>query len=302
MIINFKVCHHLLDPRINESCSSFVGRLITILITKANQYIGLENSHQLLRAVLVKLHTSETLSVVQSLVLVFAHLIYYDLPTILDFLSSLPAPTASQSSTQSALEFVLINWLNRQHLFFGSYENKVSILALCKLLQHSIVHQSQDSNLNLNRINVPGDAILTDSPGIKTRSKSAANPVQWSYVPCSVKILKLLLAELKTFEEQRDVQTDNSDDDDDDEDVKSEALKNGIQTASLDTALTGIIDEVWAEGEDDVNEEDVLNEEIGKIDLEDYLTVMLREFKSLPFLNDFAAHLTDSEKVILNKI
>jgi len=274
-----------------------VGRLITILITRANQYIGRENSHLLLRAVLVKLHTSETLSVVQSLILVFAHLIYYDLPVILDFLSSLPAPTG----TQSALEFVLINWLNRQHLFFGSYENKVSILALCKLLQHSILHQTQDSQLNLNHINVPGDAII-DSSGIKTRSKSAANPVQWSVVPCSVKILKLLLAELKTFEEQREIQTDDSDDDDDDDDLKADAFKNGISTAKLDTALTGIIDEGWAEGEDDVHEEDVLNEEIGKLNLEEYLNNMLREFKSLPFLNDFAAHLTDNEKIILSKI
>ncbi|XP_054165468.1 importin-9-like [Oppia nitens] len=296
-----KVCHHLLDPRKNESCSAFVGRLVTVLITRANQYIGRENSHLLLRAVLVKLHIAEALSVVESLILVFAHLIYYDLPAILEFLSSLPAPTGSQS----ALEFVLINWLNRQHLFFGSYENKVSILALCKLLQHSILHQTQDSNLNLNYMTVPGDAILSDStsPGVKTRSKTANTTVQWSVVPCSVKILKLLIAELKNIEEQKQIQTDSDDDDEEDDDLSgSDALKNGISASKLNSNDIGIIDEVWAEGEGDINEDDILNEEIGKLDLEQYLTNVLREFKSLPFLNDFAAHLTDNEKIILNKI
>ncbi|CAG2115900.1 unnamed protein product [Medioppia subpectinata] len=301
-----QVCHHLLDPRKNESCSTFVGRLITILITRANQYIGRENSHLLLRAVLVKLSISEMLSVVQSLILVFAHLIYYDLPAILDFLSSLPAPTGAQS----ALEFVLINWLNRQHLFFGCYENKVSILALCKLLQHSILHQTQDSNLNLNHITVPGDVITNgeNSPGIKTRSKSAANPVQWSTVPCSVKILKLLLAELKNIEESKEIQTESGDEDDEDDDDDelsgsfTDSFKTGEATAKLNSTDIGIIDEGWAEGDGDINEDDVLNEEIGKLNLEEYLNGVLREFKSLPFLNDFAAHLTDNEKIILTKI
>ena len=287
----------MLNPRLDESCSAFVGRLITIVITRANQFITREDTHRLLRSVVVKLSNCETLSVVESLILIFAHLIYYELPPILDFLSSLPAPNGKQS----ALEFVLINWLNRQHLFFGSYENKVSILALCKLLEHSILHQSEDSNPNLNRITVPGDVIIADSssPGIKTRSKTASQPVQWSYVPCSVKILKLLLAQIKNFEEERDIQTEDSEDDDDDEESNQ---KDGITIDKIDSTGVGIIDEVWADGEGDISEDDVLNEEIGKLDLEDYLRNVLREFKGFPFLNDFAAHLTDTEKIILNKI
>ena len=294
-----KVCDHLLNPRLDESCSAFVGRLITIVITRANQFISHEDTHRLLRSVVVKLSSCETLSVVESLILIFAHLIYYELPPILDFLSSLPAPNGKQS----ALEFVLINWLNRQHLFYGCYENKVSILSLCKLLEHSIVHQSDDSNPNLNRITVPGDIIIpeSNSPGIKTRSKTASQPVQWSYVPCSVKILKLLLAQMKNFEEERDILTENSDDDDDD-DSTSGHQRAGMSMEKLDSTGVGIIDEVWADGEGDIDEEDVLNEEIGKLDLEEYLRNVLRDFKGLPFLNDFAAHLTDTEKIILNKI
>lgn len=234
---------------------------------------------------------------VESLILIFAHLIYYELPPILEFLSSLPAPNGKQS----ALEFVLVNWLNRQHLFFGSYENKVSILALCKLLQHSILNQSDDSNSNLNRLTVPGDVIIPDSssPGVKTRSKTANNPLQWSLVPCSVKILKLLLAQIKNFEEERDITTDESDEEDEEERNSSDKETAGDK---FDTLGVGIIDEVWAEGEGDINEDDVLNEDIGKLNLEEYLRNVLREFKGLPFLNDFAAHLTDNEKIVLNKI
>ena len=280
-----------------ESCSAFVGRLITIVITRANQYIGREDTHRLLRSVVVKLSNCETLSVVESLILIFAHLIYYELPPILEFLSSLPAPNGKQS----ALEFVLVNWLNRQHLFFGSYENKVSILALCKLLQHSILNQNDDSNSNLNRISVPGDAIIPDShsPGVKTRSKTANNPIQWSLVPCSVKILKLLLAQIKNFEEERDITTDDSEEEEEDE---QNSGHKDISSEKLDTLGVGFIDEVWAEGEGDITEDDILNEDIGKLDLEDYLRNVLREFKGLPFLNDFAAHLTDTEKIILNKV
>ncbi|RWS24145.1 Importin-9-like protein, partial [Leptotrombidium deliense] len=178
-----QVCLHILDPRVNESCAAFVGSLIFVTINKASQYIGNDNIHLLLRSVLSKLQTSETLSVIQGLIMVFAHLINHHLPTVLDFLSSLPGPSGSQS----ALEFVLTQWLNRQHLFYGAYENKVSIMALCKLLEHSIVNSNnQDEKLNLNLIRVPGDPIPIDSPGIKTRAKSSGKPDQWTVIPCSL--------------------------------------------------------------------------------------------------------------------
>jgi len=56
----------------------------------------------------------------QSLVMVYAHLIHTQLDAVLNFLSTVPGPTG-----QSALQFVLTEWCSRQHLFYGAYEQKV---------------------------------------------------------------------------------------------------------------------------------------------------------------------------------
>ena len=56
----------------------------------------------------------------QSLVLVYAHLIHTQLDAVLNFLSTVPGPTG-----QSALQFVLTEWCSRQHFFYGAYERKV---------------------------------------------------------------------------------------------------------------------------------------------------------------------------------
>lgn len=52
--------------------------------------------------------------------MVYAHLIHTQLDAVLNFLSTVPGPTG-----QSALQFVLIEWCSRQHLFYGAYEGKV---------------------------------------------------------------------------------------------------------------------------------------------------------------------------------
>lgn len=52
--------------------------------------------------------------------MVFARLINNQMDAVLDFLSSVPGPTG-----KSALEFVLVEWCSRQHLFFGKYERKI---------------------------------------------------------------------------------------------------------------------------------------------------------------------------------
>ena len=67
---------------------------------------------------------------IQSLVMVYAQLIHTQLNAVVNFLCSVPGPNG-----ETALEFVLSQWVERQFLFFGAYETKVSIIALAKLLQ-----------------------------------------------------------------------------------------------------------------------------------------------------------------------
>lgn len=311
MSIVMQVCLHLLDPRVNESCAAFVGKLIFITIIKGSQFLGNDNVHLLLRSVLSKLQTSETLSVTQSLIMVFAHLINHDLPTVLDFLSSLPGPSGSQS----ALEFVLNQWLGRQHMFYGAYESKVSIIALCKLLENSLINSDQDQRLNLNLIRVPGEPVGGDvSPGVKTRSKTQGKNEKWTLIPCSVKILKLLLNEIYCIESIDDLSENDYDEDEEEEEDHSidenRAANNmcghgGDSVHLPSTQFHEIIDAIESDFEDDEEEEedeDILNDPISKINLGQHLTSFVRSFTSTPFANQFVSHLTENEQSILQKI
>ncbi|KAL5011617.1 hypothetical protein ScPMuIL_010168 [Solemya velum] len=68
-----QVISKLLDPKTSEHTASFVGRLVSVVIDRMGTGLG-ENLDLLLRAVLSKMQQAETLSVVQSLVMIFAHI------------------------------------------------------------------------------------------------------------------------------------------------------------------------------------------------------------------------------------
>ena len=57
----------------------------------------------------------------QSLLLVYAQLIQTQLLAVINFLSSVPGPKG-----ESALHFVMTEWISRQTMFYGNYETKVS--------------------------------------------------------------------------------------------------------------------------------------------------------------------------------
>ncbi len=70
-----------------------------------------------------------TTLVVQSLVMVYAQLMHSSLEAVLGFLSSVPGPTG-----QSALHFVMSEWVARQPLFYGAYESKAGVYSKNNLL------------------------------------------------------------------------------------------------------------------------------------------------------------------------
>uniref|UniRef100_A0A8C7RGR9 Importin 9 n=1 Tax=Oncorhynchus mykiss TaxID=8022 RepID=A0A8C7RGR9_ONCMY len=186
-----QVVSQLLDPRTSEFTAAFVGRLVSTLIARAGTELG-EQLDQILRAILSKMQQAETLSVMQSLIMVFAHLVHSQLEPLLEFLCSLPGPTG-----KPALEFVMAEWMSRQHLFYGQYEGKVSTVALCKLLQHGL----NTNDKRLQDIVVKGEEIFGPDEGIRTRSKSAKNPEKWTNIPLLVKVFKLIVNELSSVVE-----------------------------------------------------------------------------------------------------
>uniref|UniRef100_A0A8D0L9J8 Importin 9 n=1 Tax=Sphenodon punctatus TaxID=8508 RepID=A0A8D0L9J8_SPHPU len=231
-----QVVSQLLDPRTSEFTAAFVGRLVSTLISKAGSELG-ENLDQILRAILSKMQQAETLSVMQSLIMVFAHLVHSQLEPLLEFLCSLPGPTG-----KPALEFVMAEWMSRQHLFYGQYEGKVSSVALCKLLQYGI----NTDDKRLQDIRVKGEEIFNMDEGIRTRSKSAKNPERWTNIPLLVKILKLIINELSNAMEanaSRQTATDWSQGTlpsyyyEDDEDDDPDALKDPLYQIDLQVML-----------------------------------------------------------------
>lgn len=301
-----QVCLHLLDPRVSETCSAFVGRLVSVTILRAGSRIGSENVHLLLRSVLSKLQQAETLSVIQSLIMVFAHLLNHEMQTVLDFLSSLPGPGVS---SKSALEFVLTEWLSRQHLFFGTYENKVCLIALSKLLQHSI-HQaiSGDTRINLNQILVPGDPIISESSsGIKTRSKTkAGDDTKWTSVPVSVKILKLLLAEIYNIQESNETNAHNQslEDDEDDDDDENGAGGNGDFGPDGDSCTFHNEDSCdgFEEDDEDDEDEDWSSDPIFKLNMMEYLMNFIKDFQQTEYFIQFFDQLNEFEKAVASTL
>lgn len=296
-----QVVNQLLDPRTSEFTAAFVGRLVSTLISRAGTELG-EQLDQILRAILSKMQQAETLSVMQSLIMVFAHLVHSQLEPLLEFLCSLPGPTG-----KPALEFVMTEWMSRQHLFYGQYEGKVSTVALCKLLQHGL----NTDDKRLQDIVVKGEEIYAPDEGIRTRSKSAKNPERWTNIPLLVKIFKLIINELATVVETNacranaadwsqdssgmweDEEEDGGDDDEDDEGLAGQLLSDIIASNKYD-------DDFYDDDEED--DPDALKDPINQIDLQAYLTDFLTQFAQQPCYSMFSGHLNNNERQTLQSI
>ena len=117
----------------------------------------------------------------QSLLVVFAHLVIDRLEALLSFLSQVPDPKG-----RSALEYVLVEWCQRhvrdlcrpsvrqtlmwdhfppQSCFCGVYEARVSTVALCQLLGHCL--RTGDQRLGSIVIEGEDPVISGDGRGVE---------------------------------------------------------------------------------------------------------------------------------------
>lgn len=165
----------LLNPMSSEFTATFVGRLVITIVSKAGNYLG-EHIQLLLKAVISKMQLVESLSVIMSLVVTFAHLIITQMDAVLNFLSTVPGPTG-----EPAIQFVLSTWLSRQHMFYGTYERKISTMALCKLFEYGVT--SHDARLVSVTVRCLSDINpLSNSNKPRTRQQSGQQD-QWISVP-----------------------------------------------------------------------------------------------------------------------
>lgn len=298
-----QVISKLLDPKTSEYTATYVGRLVSILISKMGSQLG-DNLDLMLRAVLSKLQQAETLSVVQSLVLVFAHLLHTQMEAVLQFLSNVPSPTG-----KTALEFVLTEWCAKQHLFFGEYDRRVSAVALCKLIHHTLA----TNDPRLQSIEVQGEMICHIGEGVKTRSKAALVPDHWTRVPLLVKIYKLLINELSNQIENNLSTRGAASDDNEEEDGEWEDEEDDVEDDNMngDDSPPGILSQIAAsepyqefelDGEEKENDPDALNDPIYQIDLQAYLTEFLQTLSKEPCYAMFCQHHNDSERHVLHMV
>ncbi|CAL1541790.1 unnamed protein product [Lymnaea stagnalis] len=294
-----QIIFKLLDPKTSEHTATFVGRLISTVIGRCGTQLG-ENLDLMLRAVLSKIQQAETLDVLQSLLMVFANLMLTQMEAVLDFLTSVPGPTG-----KPALEFVLNEWCSRQHLFYGSYERKISTLALCKLLQHAIAN----NDLRLQDIMVQGEPVQQSGQGIQTRSKSKSSPEQWTTIPVLVKIYKLLINELSNAIEEKITHGNEIDDDDDDdgdedddegEDIEDEDF--AVAGQSLSDLLNNLTYEGFTAENDEDDDPDAKNDPNYQINTQTYLTEFLQSLSTQPCYSMFSQHHNQSERQVLQTI
>ncbi|PFH58151.1 hypothetical protein XA68_14093 [Ophiocordyceps unilateralis] len=186
-VSGLQVCLHIIDrllkPEIEDNSASEVGGLAAELVEKAGQERLGPFLPQLLQAVATRVESAQAAAFIQSLILVFARLSLTGAHDVVEFLSQL------QIYGQSGLQIVLAKWLENSVSFAGYEEIRQNVIALSKL--YSL------NDARLSQIMVKGELIVGGDDGrIKTRSRSKQNPDQYTIIPATLKIIKVLIEEL----------------------------------------------------------------------------------------------------------
>ena len=177
------------------------------------------NIQNILSAVLVKLNTVSTLTVQQSLLLVFARLAIVDPAGLISFLEGAQA-------TAPLLQL----WLDKQADMFGAYERRVTVAGLCKLIERGCVDgDAVMGSLSYNK------KVVQQTTGRQTRSKK--QPDQYEQVPWLSQAMTIVSAEWATQKERDTIDEDDDDDEDyedldDDQEDRVEEINVGMVSNS----------------------------------------------------------------------
>ncbi|KAJ3465979.1 hypothetical protein MRS44_006637 [Fusarium solani] len=304
-----EVCLHIIDrllgSSIEDNSASEVGGLAAELVEKAGQERLGPFLPQLLQAVANRLATAEAAAFIQSLILVFARLTLSGASDVVDFLSQI------QINGESGLQVVLAKWLENSVNFAGYDEIRQNVIALSKL--YSL------NDARLAQTNVKGDLIVNANDGrIKTRSRAkqntlylqymeaqdanqpppSADPDQYTIVPASLKIIKVLIEELISASGQR---------------AASNAAAAAMAAARYDDELSD--DEGWEDDDGTLDlslgttkAELMSFSEVGQRQRDDETQAYLAEFflrcgrENTANFQDWYNMLTEDEKTKLNEV
>jgi hypothetical protein len=177
----FLVIGHLLGPQVDDDSAAEVGELAVEVIEKVGTDLG-SSVHELLQILAVRLSTAKRLSLIQSLVMVFARLSLINPTDMVNFLAGL------QIGHVTALEVVMKAWLENAAHFVGFDSIRQNITALVAIYNIA--------DVRIAALSVQGDLIPDTSSRIKTRSMAKSQPIQHTITLAPLKIIKMLVNEL----------------------------------------------------------------------------------------------------------
>lgn len=179
-----QIIARLLSPGVNDNAAGEVGALAAEFVEKAGHERLGPYLEELLRTVAARLGSATQAQFIQSLTLVFARLSLNHASEVVEFLAN------QNIEGQNGLQVVLAKWLENSINFAGYDEIRQNVIALSKL------YDLKDPRLQ--NIQVKGDLIPNTDGRIMTRSRARQNPDQWTIVPATLKILKVLIVELQS--------------------------------------------------------------------------------------------------------
>ncbi|CAO1633788.1 unnamed protein product [Sympodiomycopsis kandeliae] len=269
----------------SESGGIRLGDFIISLLRKlSSSIIDMGILPQLISAMIQRLSTAETSSFIQSLILPIAYLIKEgELATVLQILSP------------QDLNILFQKWTETHSCFQGYWCNKVSIVALSRVLS--------SGNTCLETIQVKGDLLQDNSTGmIKTRSRSKVNPDQYSQISLGCKIVKILIQEYTTSS-TKSHQEEEIDDDDDEEgwEEEDDETKGGLLSEFLGDGFDGNVDDLFT-NESEEEEMDLKDDDVWSLNLQEYLHGYLKEVISSPAGAQWAQRLSTGEVQVLHSL
>lgn len=287
----------MLNPMNSDRSAVQIGPLIITIIRKAGNILG-DNVDMLLKAVISKMQLVECLRVMSNLIMVFAYLILTQLEAVLNFLSTVPGPTG-----EPALTFVITVWLSKQTSFFGLFERKLTIFSLCRLFEYAIA--TQDTRItSIPIIDTDFASSTTESKRVMTRSQTMSMNRNVVTIPILVKILKLLIFELRHSKECRlsDYETESETDESSSGEEPNNQGEENTECKMPHLSNWSVNDEDDDDDEDapgDVLVEELLKDSMFHSNMEVALSKFLNDFCKSEHYSMFNDHLTPSEKQTL---
>ncbi|KAI6012635.1 armadillo-type protein [Pisolithus orientalis] len=267
----------------DESGGLVIGDLITHLLRRVGESV-LPVLPELLRAMAQRMLTAKTATFLQSLVIPFAFLVCNQADTLISLLES------TRVQDRSALDIVIHTWCENAETFQGFWPTRISTIALSRLYA--------SARPSLRSLKVKGDIIVKPETKnvIMTRSKTKTIPHEFTSIPFPVKVLKLLVRELRSDGEPAtipgegfEVDSDDGDEEWTEEEQQHQGFKEdefaflsemlGPRGANFDN------DDILYESDD----EDLKNDPVSQINMKEHLIGFFKECAAMN-TNNFAAN------------